>query len=87
MRWKEKTMKTVKIISKTALGSRILGEITKDNIGLPPTHWIVHREVEDVSWSPKVGPYLQVYPDMGGGVRHLRWIHKTNDLNFDVEEL
>lgn len=80
-------MKTVKITHKTPKGGRILDEIAKDNAGLPPTHWIVHRTVEDVSWSSKSGPYIQVYPDMSSGVKHIRWIHPTNDDNFTVQEI
>jgi hypothetical protein len=72
-------MNTIKLVPRSAAGAKALG-----SVGQPVAQWVVLREVDEVSFSGREGPWLSVYPDVPNGTQYVRWVHATNDKDFQV---
>jgi hypothetical protein len=65
--------------AKTLRGRNILAKVTRA-LGHPPGWWALVTIAERIQASPEPGPWALVAPE--GDRDQARWIHTTNDLDF-----
>jgi hypothetical protein len=69
----------VKLIGKTNKGKNRINEAGR------PTKWTVVEERQSIVFSDKPGPWLHVFPYTQQGAKDSRWVHISDDVDFEVE--
>lgn len=72
-------MKFITLTPKNGRGQRLIGDAGSDRFS-------VFEEMQEVSWSPKPGPWYHVRSVNGDKTNVHFFVHADNDINFTVKE-